>query len=83
MALTSVTAQQEHQPTRPAWDCDTCPGNKPWPCDPAREWLRRRYADGRESHLAVEMQRLMYEAIRDRPTLKSDELHERFISWTG
>ena len=76
-----MTAQPAHQPERPRWDCDTCPGEKPWPCAPAREWLRERYA-GRGTLLAVEMQGLMHEAIRDRPTFKPDELHERFLSWT-
>ena len=70
-----------HLPRRPSWDCDTCPGEKPWPCDPAREWLTEKFGDHR-TRLAAFMQGEMHDAILDRPTLKPDELHERFISWT-
>ena len=71
-----------HLPKRPSWDCDTCDGAKPWPCDPAREQLARRYRDN-PVELSIYMGTQMAHAIREQSHMPPGEIFERFISWTG
>ena len=70
-----------HLPKRPSWDCDTCPGGKPWPCDPAREKLATEYSDDRVG-LSIHLGDMLAHAIREQPRMPPQELFERFVSWT-
>lgn len=67
----------DHTPARPSWDCLAC--GRPWPCDPAREQLTRRY-DG--IGLAVYAWDRLEEAAGDLNGVPAEELFTRFLAWT-
>jgi hypothetical protein len=70
--------EAEHTPERPTWDCRRC--TKPWPCDPARERLRKEYAEyPTVTALYLTSQQRHY--LDDSPDFSLDELYERFIGW--
>jgi hypothetical protein len=75
-----------HQPVRSAWTCDTC--GQPWPCPPARGFLRRRYGEDKVG-LSTRMADLLFVAAGDvyaagarGATVHPIALHARFIAWT-
>lgn len=67
-----------HDPHQPSWDCAKCPGDKPWPCDTAREELVRLPDRG-----ATRMGALLEQAFADGLRLPAAEMWERFVAWTG
>ena len=69
-----------HEARRPGWDCDTCPGSKPWPSDPARERLAEEYA-GQRALLSIHMGIQLADATREAPG-EPREMWERFVAWT-
>lgn len=67
----------EHLARRPDWDCLAC--GKPWPCDPAREKLRKELG---LVQLAVYMWGNLEAAAFDLPDLPISEAFDRFLVWT-
>ena len=68
----------EHRPRRPSWDCEAC--DRPWPCDPAREYLASTLDD---YLVPVYMVGQLELAAADLlPAVSADELYERFVAWT-
>ncbi|MEU8329800.1 flavin reductase [Micromonospora sp. NPDC048839] len=73
--------QGEHLPSQPTWDCASCEGQIPWPCDPARARLAEAYGENRIS-LSMYLASLLDAALVEMPDTSPAELHERFVSWT-
>ncbi|TDB71109.1 hypothetical protein [Micromonospora sp. KC723] len=79
----SPAALRRHVPVRPTWRCRACAA--PWPCSPAKLWLRHEYAHDRPA-LAIYLCLLMHDAIAD--ATKFDvrvdpaAYFTRFITWT-
>ncbi|WP_130508527.1 hypothetical protein [Krasilnikovia cinnamomea] len=73
-----MTAQCEHQPMRPSWDCAAC--GQPWPCDPAREYLAADTEGG--TRLAMLMWTYLEAYCADHRDGPLDEAFARFIAWT-
>ncbi|QLQ38018.1 hypothetical protein [Micromonospora robiginosa] len=71
--------QLDHQPARPAWNCQSCGG--PWPCSPAKVRLAEAYA-GDRTGLSVYMSALYAAALNELPTTSADWLYGAFIRWT-
>ncbi|WIM94934.1 hypothetical protein ACTOB_006993 [Actinoplanes oblitus] len=72
-----MTAEAEHLPTRPLWDCRVC--GRRWPCEPAQLILSRGHG---QMDLAVLMWDYLEEAARDMPHTPASELFDRFLRWT-
>ncbi len=66
----------DHLPSRPSWDCGGC--GRPWPCEPAREYLAATLTPTR---LAVYCAANLGAAALDLPSSPPAELHERFLGW--
>lgn len=66
----------EHLPGRPSWDCLAC--GKPWPCDPAREYLATTMP---RTQLCLYAAARFGDALEDLPTAPVSELYDRFLSW--
>ncbi|MEV6301483.1 hypothetical protein AB0M02_18880 [Actinoplanes sp. NPDC051861] len=72
-----MTLPDEHEPSRPSWDCAAC--GRPWPCGPARANLT---AELGRVDLAVRMWDYLEEAARELPQTPASELFDRFLRWT-
>lgn len=70
-------AGSEHVVHRPSWDCRAC--GRPWPCDPAREYLAQRLDS---IGLAMYAWDHLDEAAGELPNAPPGELFERFLAWT-
>lgn len=67
-----------HRADPATYDCLSC--DKPWPCDPAREYLVTSTPDRVQlaTHLGAELERAVG-VLRHEPPAA---LYERFIEWT-
>lgn len=68
--------ENEHIAARPSWDCVAC--DKPWPCDPAREFLVWEMDTVR---LSVYLWGSLEEAVGDLPAMPAAEAFDRFMAW--
>jgi hypothetical protein len=73
-----MTVSIEHVPERPSWDCRRC--GKDWPCDPARDELRREYAEY-PTVTAFYLSSQQHDYLDDTPDFSMDELYDRFFGW--
>ncbi|MDG4796723.1 hypothetical protein [Micromonospora sp. WMMD1082] len=71
----------QHMPLRPGWTCDTCNGDAPWPCPPARVRLAECYGRDRIG-LSMYLGALLTAALADLPHDDPGELTTRFVAWT-
>jgi hypothetical protein len=68
----------EHWPMRPSWVCRWC--SDPWPCPSARAYLLRSFHDATVS-LSLSMAQHLHDAMRERPSEPSGDMHSRFLGW--
>lgn len=73
-----VSVMPAHEPTRPAWWCESCACD--WPCSQARVMLGDEYEADRIG-LAARMTELMRQAREELPHVRAAELRTRFVEW--
>jgi hypothetical protein len=71
--------EQQHLPERPSWQCGHC--GQARPCSPARVQLGEQYVHDLVG-LAVHMELLRGQAVREIGGVSPQELNERFVAWT-